>query len=95
MAGRARTCARSFDSFDRFGGFGGNVSATQGDNNLKAPRLEVFYENANQPQAADKSGPASKAAKPVKAASASAGAPGDPMSSGQIKRIHAMGGKVV
>ena len=29
--------------------FIGNVSATQGDNNLKAPRLEVFYENADQP----------------------------------------------
>ncbi len=72
--------------------FIGNVSATQGDNNLKAPRLEVFYENARQPQAADKGGQTSKAAKPVKAASAS---PGDPMSSGQIKRIHATGGKVV
>ena len=30
--------------------FVGNVSATQGDNNLKAPRLEVFYESANQAQ---------------------------------------------
>jgi len=73
--------------------FIGNVSATQGDNNLKAPRLEVFYENASQPQAADKGAKTAKAAKPVKAASA--GAPGDPMSNGQIKRIHAMGGKVV
>ncbi len=75
--------------------FIGNVSATQGDNNLKAPRLEVFYENANQPQAADKGGQTSKAAKPVKAANTGAGAPSDPMSSSQIKRIHAMGGKVV
>ncbi len=73
--------------------FIGNVSATQGDNNLKAPRLEVFYENANQQQTADKSGQASKAATPVK--TASAGAPADPVSSGQIKLIHAMGGKVV
>ena len=68
--------------------FIGNVSATQGDNNLKAPRLEVFYENAGQQQPADKRG---QAAKPVK----SAGAAGDPVSNGQIKRIHAMGGKVV
>ncbi len=75
--------------------FIGNVSATQGDNNLKAPRLEVFYENASQPQAGDKGGQTSKAAKPVKAASAGASTPGDPMSSGQIKRIHATGGKVV
>jgi lipopolysaccharide export system protein LptA len=73
--------------------FIGNVSATQGDSNLKAPRLEVFYENASQPQAADKRGQTPKAAKPVQAASA--GASGDPVSNGQIKRIHAMGGKVV
>jgi lipopolysaccharide export system protein LptA len=73
--------------------FFGNVSVTQGDNNLKAPRLEVFYENANQAQGADKGGNASKAVKPVKSASASA--PGDPISSGQIKLIHASGGKVV
>ncbi len=75
--------------------FIGNVSATQGDNNLKAPRLEVFYENADQLAAADKGGQASKAAKPVKTAAASASAPGDPMSGGQIKFIHAMGGRVV
>ncbi len=75
--------------------FIGNVSATQGDNNLKAPRLEVFYENADQPQGVDKGGQASKAAKPVKTAAASASAPGDPMSGGQIKFIHAMGGRVV
>ena len=73
--------------------FIGNVSVTQGDNNMKAPRLEVFYETANQPQAADQGGNAAKTAKPVKSSSASA--PGDPISSGQIKRIHAFGGKVV
>jgi lipopolysaccharide export system protein LptA len=73
--------------------FIGNVSVTQGDNNLKAQRLEVFYESANQTQGAGKGGQASKGAKPVK--SASAGAPTDPVSSGQIKLIHASGGKVV
>ncbi len=61
--------------------FMGNVSVTQGDNNLKAPRLEVFYENA------------SKTSKPVKSASASTS--DDPLSSGQIKLIHATGGKVI
>jgi len=80
--------------------FIGNVSATQGDNNLKAPRLEVFYENAGQQQTADKSAQTSKAAKSAKPAKASgagagAGAPGDPLSSSQIKRIHAVGGNVV
>ncbi len=73
--------------------FIGNVSATHGDNNLKAPRLEVFYESASQAQGAGKGGQASKTAKPVK--SASAAASGDPMSSGQIRLIHASGGKVV
>jgi lipopolysaccharide export system protein LptA len=72
--------------------FIGNVSATQGDNNLKAPRLEVFYEKADQPQAADTRQQAAKPAKPVKTASAdTASSP----ASGQIKRIHATGGKVV
>jgi lipopolysaccharide export system protein LptA len=72
--------------------FIGNVSATQGENNLKAPRLEVFYENASQQPAGKGTQPA-KAAKPAPAASA--GASGDPLTSGQIKRIHALGGKVV
>ena len=61
--------------------------------NLKAPRLEVFYESASQAQGAGKSGQASKTAKPVK--SASAAPSGDPMSGGQIRLIHASGGKVV
>jgi lipopolysaccharide export system protein LptA len=73
--------------------FIGNVSVTQGDNNLKAPRLEVFYETAAQAQAGDRGGNASKAADPVKRASA--GVPADPISSGQIKLIHASGGTVV
>lgn len=66
--------------------FIGNVLATQGDNNLRAPRLEVFYENANQ------AGQVQKTGKPAKAASSAAAGP---VSSGQIKRIHAMGGKIV
>ena len=73
--------------------FIGNVSATQGDNNLKAPRLEVFYETASQAQAAAKHGHASTTAKPVK--NATPAAPAGPMSGGQIRLIHATGGKVV
>ncbi len=69
--------------------FTGNVSATQGDYNLKASRLEVTYETASKARAA----PGSKPVKPVKAADA--GAAGDPISSGQIKLIHANGGEVV
>ncbi len=73
--------------------FIGNVSATQGDNNLKAPRLEVFYESGNQPAAPDKRVQQPKPAKAVKPAGETASS--DPISSGQIKLIHALGGKVV
>jgi lipopolysaccharide export system protein LptA len=73
--------------------FIGNVSATQGDYNLKAPRLEVTYENSSQPDAANKTSQAPKPAKPVKAASADTAS--DPLSSGQIKFIHALGGTVI
>jgi lipopolysaccharide export system protein LptA len=70
--------------------FVGSVSAVQGNNNLRAPRLEVIYEKA-----ADSAGAAtgSQPVKPVK--QANAGASGDPVSSGQVKAIHANGGKVV
>ncbi len=74
--------------------FIGSVSATQGDFNLKAPRLEVTYENASQANPADKTAQAPKPAKPAKAPAA-ANAGGDPLSSGQIKLIHALGGSVV
>jgi lipopolysaccharide export system protein LptA len=73
--------------------FIGSVSATQGDYNLKAPRLEVTYENASQASPADKAAAASKPLKPVKAPAESTS--GDPLSSGQIKIIHALGGTVV
>ena len=73
--------------------FIGNVSATQGDNNLKAPRLEVTYENASQSNAANKGAQAPKPAHPAKAPAQNAAA--DPLSSGQIKFIHALGGRVV
>jgi lipopolysaccharide export system protein LptA len=73
--------------------FIGNVSATQGDNNLKAPRIEVTYENASRTGPADKTAQASKPVKPVKAPAAAPA--GDPASSGQIKFIHALGGTVV
>jgi lipopolysaccharide export system protein LptA len=71
--------------------FIGSVSATQGDYNLKAPRLEVTYENSSQASPVDKA--ASKPVKPVKAPVESTA--GDPLSSGQIKFIHALGGTVV
>jgi lipopolysaccharide export system protein LptA len=73
--------------------FIGSVSATQGDYNLKAPRLEVTYERGSQASPADKPAPASKPVKPVKAPAENTG--GDPLSSGQIKIIHALGGTVV
>src|SRR6516162_8445067 len=74
--------------------FTGNVSATQGDYNLRAPRLEVTYDKT--PDASSQgASQASKAAKPVKPANASADASSDPLSSGQIKFVHATGGKVV
>jgi lipopolysaccharide export system protein LptA len=73
--------------------FIGSVSATQGDYNLKAPRLEVTYESGSQASPADKAAAAAKPVKPVKAPAE--GAAGDPLSSGQIKFIHALGGTVV
>jgi lipopolysaccharide export system protein LptA len=73
--------------------FTGSVSATQGDDNLKAPRLEVTYENTSQTGPADKTAQASSPVRPMKAPAA---APADdPLSSGQIKTIHALGGTVV
>ena len=78
--------------------FSGNVSATQGDFNLRAPRLEVTYEKAAEATPPEQGGAqASKSAKPVKPASANANADAsaDPLSNGQIKSIHATGGKVV
>jgi lipopolysaccharide export system protein LptA len=74
--------------------FIGNVSATQGDNNLKAPRLEVIYESSSQQQQTDGNKvPAQKPVKPVKSASEPPAS--DPMQGSQIKIIHALGGKVV
>ncbi len=87
------------DDKKRLAIFIGSVSATQGDYNLKAPRLEVSYESAPaarpQAQAGVKSVPAQK--QPVKPVKAPADNPasGDPLSSGQIKFIHALGGTVV
>ncbi len=81
--------------------FVGNVSATQGDFNLRCPLLEVTYENAPQAQPAPKdAAPKGKAtSKPQKPAQpvqpASTDPAGDPISSGQIKIIHAKGGKVL
>ena len=72
--------------------FTGNVSATQGDYNLRAPRLEVTYDKAPEDQGG---APPSKAAKPIKPANTNANSTADPLSSGQIKVVHATGGKVV
>jgi len=73
--------------------FIGNVSATQGDFNLRAPRLEVTYESAPQAQQTPNSPQGAKPAKPVSAQAPSTS--GDPLSSGQIRFIHAFGGTVV
>lgn len=76
--------------------FTGNVSATQGDYNLRSQRLEVTYDKVPDAAAHDQGGAqASKTAKPVKTASTGADASADPLSSGQIKFVHANGGKVV
>ena len=77
--------------------FSGNVSATQGDVNLRAPRLEVTYEKAPEAPPREQGGAqASKPAKPVKPASANTNSDAaDPLSNGQIKFVHATGGKVV
>jgi lipopolysaccharide export system protein LptA len=75
--------------------FIGNVSATQGDYNLRSRQLEVTYENASQASSQDQA-PA-KGAKPAKqpAKPADPNAAADPLTSGQIKFIHATGGKVL
>ena len=74
--------------------FIGNVSATQGDYNLRAPRIEVTYDKA--PDAPRRRQGKTQGSKPVKAQQpASADTSADPMASGQIKFIHATGGKVV
>ncbi len=82
--------------------FTGNVSATQGDYNLKSQKLEVTYAKAGE---ADDDAPA-KPVKPVstsgeakKPASAKGskteGSASDPLSSGQVKFVKATGGRVV
>jgi lipopolysaccharide export system protein LptA len=76
--------------------FTGNVSATQGDYNLRAPRLEVTYDKTAEAGPQDQGGaPTSKAAKPVRPANTNANSSADPLSSGQIKFVHANGGKVL
>jgi lipopolysaccharide export system protein LptA len=76
--------------------FSGNVSATQGDFNLRAPRLEVTYDKAAEATSQDQTGAqASKTAKTTKPENTNADASADPLSSGQIKFVHATGGKVV
>jgi lipopolysaccharide export system protein LptA len=71
--------------------FSGNVSVIQGDYTLRAPRLEVTYDKQAQPANKDQTA----AQKPVAAKPGNAEAAADPISSGQIKRIHASGGRVV
>jgi lipopolysaccharide export system protein LptA len=71
--------------------FSGNVSATQGDYNVRSPRLEVSYEHA--PAAKSNGQVAAAPVKPVKTANSAE--PGDPITSGQISFIHATGGSVL
>ncbi len=70
--------------------FSGNVTATQGEYNLHAQRLEVSYEKEQQASGQDPAAP--QRPRQAKAANDAAS---DPISSGQIKLIHATGGKVV
>ncbi|HZV21518.1 MAG TPA: LptA/OstA family protein [Hyphomicrobiales bacterium] len=71
--------------------FIGNVSATQGDYNLRSRQLEVTYENAPQSGAPQSGDQARGRPKPQNANAAA----DDPLTSGQIKFIHATGGKVL
>lgn len=73
--------------------FSGNVSATQGDYNLRSKVLEVTYERAPSASNAQGKAGAAKALKTAKAPAADGG--GDPLSSGQVKFIHATGGRVL
>jgi lipopolysaccharide export system protein LptA len=72
--------------------FTGSVTATQGDYNLIAQRIEVFYENSG---GQNQQTPAGNAANPPAKKAPAAPASSSPMSSGQIKYIHALGGTVV
>jgi lipopolysaccharide export system protein LptA len=72
--------------------FIGNVSATQGDYNLRSRQLEVTYESGSQPDAQEKAPrQGQKSAKPQNASAAT----DDPLTSGQIKFLHATGGRVL
>ena len=78
--------------------FSGNVSATQGEYNLRSQKLEVYYERVQQDAQANAPPPQkpqapSQPPKPIKASAAASA--GDPMSNGQIKIIKAFGGRVV
>ncbi len=76
--------------------FTGNVTAVQGDYTLRAPRLEVTYDKAAEAGAQEQGGAQTpKTVKVAKPVNASADASTDPLSSSQIKFVHATGGKVV
>jgi len=84
--------------------FIGSVTATQGDYNLRAPRLEVTYERAagadgdggkTQKVANAAGSDSAQASKPPKASGSALDATADPVSSGQIRFIRALGGHVV
>jgi lipopolysaccharide export system protein LptA len=71
--------------------FTGNVTAIQGDYTLRAPRIEVTYDKQEQPASQDRAAPH----KPAAPKPANGDAAADPLASGQIRFIHATGGKVV
>jgi lipopolysaccharide export system protein LptA len=75
--------------------FIGNVSATQGDYNVRAPRLEVTYEHSPAAKTNGQGAPAPAPQKPAKTANSADAAASDPMSSGQISFIRATGGSVL
>jgi lipopolysaccharide export system protein LptA len=73
--------------------FIGNVSATQGDNNLKSQRLEVTYERKSDDGETGTGSKKPAKAKPTPASTAPD--PSDPMGSGQVRSIKAIGGVIV
>ena len=76
--------------------FTGNVSATQGDYNLRAPRLEVTYDKTAEAAPQEQGGATSlESCKDRKDGKHKRRFPADPLSNGQIKFVHATGGKVI
>lgn len=74
--------------------FSGNVVAKQGDSTLRAPKLTVYYDNANDTGKGDKPADAAKPADAGQQNADAGGTAGTPANS-SIRRLEASGGVVV